>query len=119
MFRARLDYVAPALDSATRRLPVHATLANPDGLLKPETFASFTLDRGPSAQALGVPASAVIYEGDSARVWVAGAGRTLGLRQIKAGRTQQGEVEVLAGLQPGDRVVTSGAIFIDRASHAD
>ena len=118
-FHARLDYVAPTLDPATRRLVVHATLANPDGLLKPETFADFALDRGPAEQALGVPSSAVIYEGDQARVWVAGAGRTLGLRQIKAGRTQAGEVEVLAGLQPGERVVDSGAIFIDRASHAD
>ncbi len=118
-FHARLDYVAPTLDPSTRRLVVHATLANPSGLLKPETFADFALDKGPNEQGLGVPSSAVIYEGDQARVWVAGAGRTLGLRQIKAGRTQAGEVEVLAGLQPGERVVDSGAIFIDRASHAD
>ena len=118
-FHARLDYVAPTLDPNTRRLVVHATLANPSGLLKPETFADFALDKGPTEQGLGVPNSAVIYEGDNARVWVAGANRTLGLRQIKAGRTQAGQVEVLAGLQPGDRVVDSGAIFIDRASHAD
>jgi cobalt-zinc-cadmium efflux system membrane fusion protein len=50
---------------------------------------------------------------------VAGPGRALGLRQIRAGRTQGGEVEVLAGLEPGERVVTSGAIFIDRAAKSD
>ncbi len=115
-FHARIDYVAPALDPATRRLTVRATLANLDGALKPEMFADFALDAGTGARALGVPSSAVIYEGDAARVWVAGPGRALGLRQIRAGRTQNGEVEVLSGLEPGSEVVTSGAIFIDRAA---
>ena len=118
-FHAHIDYVAPALDPATRRLSVRATLPNPDGALKPEMFADFALDAGPAAQELGVPGSAVIYEGDTARVWVAGPGRALGLRQIRAGRTQGGEVQVLSGLQPGERVVTSGAIFIDRAAKSD
>ncbi len=118
-FHARIDYVAPALDPATRRLTVHATIPNADGLLKPEMFADFALDAGPGVQALGVPSSAVIYEGDTARVWVAGPGHALGLRQIRAGRTQGGEVEVLSGLQPGQQVVTSGAIFIDRAAKSD
>ncbi len=118
-FHARIDYVAPALDPTTRRLSVRATLSNPDGALKPEMFADFALDAGPAAQGLGVPGSAVIYEGDTARVWVAGPGRVLGLRQIRAGRTQGGEVQVLSGLQPGERVVTSGAIFIDRAAKSD
>ncbi len=118
-FHARIDYVAPALDPATRRLTVRATLANPDDALKPEMFADFALDAGPGARALGVPSSAVIYEGDTARVWVAGPGHALGLRQIRAGRTQGGEVEVISGLRSGDRVVTSGAIFIDRAAKSD
>ena len=116
MFRGRVERVAPALDPATRRLSVRATLANPSGVLRPEMFAEVALDAGPARQSLAAPASAVIYEGDSARVWVAGPGHALGLRPIRAGRTQDGEVEVLSGLQPGERVVTSGAIFIDRAA---
>ncbi len=115
-FQARADYVASALDPATRRLTVRATIANPQGLLKPDMFADAEVQVGAADDALGVPSSAVIYEGDTARVWVAGPGHALGLRQIRAGRTQGGEVEVLGGLQLGDRVVTSGAIFIDRAA---
>ncbi len=118
-FPGKLDYVAPTLDPTTRRLPVRATLANPGGELKPEMFADFAIDAGPGEQAIGVPSAAVIYEGDTARVWIAGPGRTLALRQIKAGRTQDGEVEVLSGLKPHDKVVSSGAIFIDRAAKAD
>ena len=116
VFLGRIERVAPALDPTTRRLSVRATLANPSGVLRPEMFAEVALDAGPTRQSLAVPTSAVIYEGDSARVWVAGPGHALGLRPIRAGRTQDGEVEVLSGLQPGERVVTSGAIFIDRAA---
>ncbi len=118
-FHTRIDYVAAALDPSTRRLTVRATIPNPDGVLKPEMFADFALEVGPVAQGMAVPSSAVIYEGDTARVWVAGPGHVLGLRQIRCGRTQGGEVEVLGGLNPGDRVVTSGAIFIDRAAKSD
>jgi len=118
-FHARIDFVGATLDPATRRLPVRATLANPGGLLKPEMFADFALGAGPSEQALGAPASAVIFEGDTARVWVVRQDRTLALRPIKAGRTANGQVEVLAGLNAGDRVASSGAIFIDRAAKGD
>ena len=49
-------------------------------------FAELHLWSSPAAtRAIGVPEDAVIYEGDTARVWVAHAGRALELRQIKAG----------------------------------
>ncbi|MGC1301506.1 MAG: efflux RND transporter periplasmic adaptor subunit [Caulobacteraceae bacterium] len=116
---ARIDYVSPTLDPATRRLPVRATLPNADGALKPEMFADFAIVAGPGEQALGVPTASVIYEGDAARVWVARPDHTLALRQVKTGRTHNGEVEILDGLKAQDRVVASGAIFIDRAAKAD
>jgi len=118
-FKATLDYVAPMIDPATRRLPVRAVIANPDGALKPAMFANFVIKTGADQTAVAVPAAAVIYEGDEARVWVVQQGQSLGLREIKAGRTSDGEVEVLSGLNPGDQVVVSGAIFIDRAAKTD
>jgi cobalt-zinc-cadmium efflux system membrane fusion protein len=118
-FKATLDYVAPMIDPATRRLPVRAVIANPDGALKPAMFANFVIKTGADQTAVAVPAAAVIYEGDEARVWVAQRGQSLGLREIKTGRTSDGEVEVLSGLNPGDQVVVSGAIFIDRAAKTD
>jgi len=118
-FKATLDYVAPMIDPATRRLPVRAVIANPDGALKPAMFADFDIKTGADQSAVAVPSAAVIYEGDQARVWVAQRGQSLGLREIKTGRTSNGEVEVLSGLNPGDQVVVSGAIFIDRAAKND
>ncbi len=118
VFAARIDFVAPALDPATRRLTVRARIANADGALKPEMFASFSLLSG-GAPALAVPESGVIYEGAQARVWVLDADGTLHARVIRPGRSANGLLEVLDGVQPGEKVVASGALFIDRAAQGD
>ncbi|MBV8585549.1 MAG: efflux RND transporter periplasmic adaptor subunit, partial [Verrucomicrobia bacterium] len=115
VFRAKLVYVAAAIDPTTHRLPVRAEVDNPDSALKPEMFASFTIITGASVEMPAVPESAVIYEGSSAHVWIALPDHNLELREIKAGRTRDGMVEVLSGLKDANSVVTSGSLFIDRA----
>jgi cobalt-zinc-cadmium efflux system membrane fusion protein len=116
VFHAKVDFVSPVVDPTTRRITVRAEVPNPGGELLPEMYAAFDLITGPVEQAIGIPADAVLYEGDTARVWVARPGRNLSLRDIKTGRTHNGLVEVLSGLAPGEQVVTSGSLFIDRAS---
>jgi cobalt-zinc-cadmium efflux system membrane fusion protein len=111
--------VAPSIDPVTRRLAVRAEVKNPDGALKPEMFGTFRILSGAEAAAPAVPAAAVIYEGDTARVWVAQADRSIALRQIRTGRNNDGLVEVVSGLTAGETVVTSGALFIDRAVKGD
>jgi cobalt-zinc-cadmium efflux system membrane fusion protein len=118
-FTGVVDFVAPTVDPTTRRVTVRADIANPSGELKPEMFASFKLLTGAASQAIGVPADAVVFEGEAAHVWVAGANRTLSLRQIVAGRSQDGMIEVISGLKPGETVVVSGSLFIDRAAQGD
>ncbi len=118
VFHAKVTYIAPAVDPATRRLAVRAEIANADRLLKPEMFADFGIDTGPASKSLAVPQDAVIYEGQSAQVWLAKPDHSLVLQQVRLGRNAGGLVEVLEGLRPGDRVATSGALFIDRAVRA-
>jgi membrane fusion protein, heavy metal efflux system len=119
VFRGNVSYVAPSIDPNTHRLPVRADIENPDGALKPGMFASFSIITGEAAAAPAVPQEAIVYEGDRARVWVAGEGDTLALREIRTGRISEGMVEVRAGLSASEQVVTSGTIFIDRAARAD
>jgi cobalt-zinc-cadmium efflux system membrane fusion protein len=120
VLQARVSYVAPMIDPATRRLQVRAELPNPDGHLKPETFARFTLLTGAIHAALTVPEDAVIFEGQTARVWVANSrSHRLALRQITAGKVHDGLVEVTGGLRAGETVVTAGSLFIDRGAKAD
>jgi cobalt-zinc-cadmium efflux system membrane fusion protein len=117
-FTGKVDYVAPTVDPVTRRVTVRASLVNPGGVLRPEMFASFGLLAAPKAQAIVIPEDAVVFEGDEARVWVADPVRkTLELRKIVAGAaTDDGRVQVQAGLRPGEWIVTSGSLFIDRAA---
>ncbi len=116
VFSAQVVYVAPTIDPNTHRLTVRAVIDNADGALKPEMFASFVILTSPAAQAPAVPEGAVVYEGENAHVWVVQADNVIAVRAIRVGRTSDGYVEVLEGLQSGERVVTKGSLFIDRAA---
>lgn len=115
-FQARLSYVGAAVDPASRRVPVHAVIRNPGYLLKNEMFATFSIATSPDSLASAVPREAVIYEGDQARVWVMRTGHDVALREVRLGRVNGDRIEVLQGLVAGERVVTRGALFIDRAA---
>lgn len=115
VFNAKISWVAPAIDPNTHRLPVRADVENRDGALKPNMFAGFTIVTGAATIAPAVPLSAIVYEGETARVWVAKGDGTVTSRPVTVGRTSDGMVEIRAGLSPGEKIVTSGTLFIDRA----
>ncbi len=119
LFRATVTYVAPTLNPDTHRLPVRATIANPDGALKPDMFARFRIDSGLIGKSPAAPESAVIREGDTARVWVLGDDGALRLRPVVTGVDQDGMVQIAQGLKPGEKVVTQGALFVDQAGQPE
>jgi len=115
-FNARVTYVAALVDSTTHRLPVRAEIENRDGALKPEMFANFRILTGDASESPAVPETAVVYEGDAAHVWLVAGEGLLEYRAIRTGRSNDGLIEVLDGLKPGDRVVTKGGLFIDQVA---
>jgi len=115
-FAANVTYIAPMVDATTHRIMVRAEVSNPEIALKPGMFGSMTIQTSDGERHPGVPEDAVIFEGDSARVWITGPNRTLALRAITVAPTVDGIVPVLAGVAAGDHVVTTGSIFIDRAA---
>ncbi len=119
VFKARVTYVASSIDPNSRRLQIHAEIANPDGVLRPEMFANFRITTGQAVEAPGVPEQAIVFDPDGLHVWLVGPDHTLSIRKIRVGREEAGIVEVLDGLKTGDSVVTSGSLFIDRAAEAD
>ena len=119
VFKARISWVAPSIDANTHRLPVRADVENPDGALKPLMFARFSIITGPAGKAPAVPEDAIVYEGDIARVWVARDNGSIVARAIRVGEASGGMIEVLDGLAAGEKIVTSGTLFIDRAAAGD
>ncbi len=115
-FDARITYVAALVDPVTHRLPVRAEIDNRDLALKPEMFANFRIMTSDTSQSPAIPEAAVVYEGDAAHVWVVAGEGLLTYRAIRTGRSNDGLVEVLEGLKPGERIVTKGGLFIDQAA---
>lgn len=118
-FAARVVRINAGLDPATRRLSVMAEVEDPARELRPEMFATFRIAVGEDAESPALPASAVIFRGADAHAWVAlGEGRFT-LRRLRLGLRDGEAWQVLDGVAPGERVVTGGALFIDRAARTD
>jgi cobalt-zinc-cadmium efflux system membrane fusion protein len=79
-------------------------------------FATFRILTGDATQSPAVAESAVVYEGSAAHVWVASGDGLLAYRAIRIGRSNQGLVEIVDGLKPGERIVTKGGLFIDQVA---
>src|SRR5690349_13500297 len=90
-------------------------LANPDGSLKPEMFGTATLLEELGEQ-LALPDSAVMRDGEHTYAFKAGAGNQLVPVHITLGAHSGNWFEVIAGLQAGDKVVTSSNFLVDSES---
>jgi Cu(I)/Ag(I) efflux system membrane fusion protein len=110
-FAARVSYVYPYLERATRTARVRVELPNPDGLLRPDMYANLYLkvDLG---ERLVVPEAAVLYAGESRVVFLDLGDGHLQPRKIRTGLRNGDDIEVLEGVAAGDRVVTSGNFLI-------
>jgi len=112
-FRARITYVGASVDPAVRRLTVRAEIANPDGRLKPDMFVSFRILTGAPTRSPGVPAGAIVREGDGTMTaWVTADSKRFVRRAVKVGLQQDGFVQVLEGLQAAELVATDSALFL-------
>lgn len=110
-FEAAVEYVYPYVERDSRTGRLRLTLDNPEGELKPDMYASVSLQVN-LGERLSVPEEAVIVAGDTRVVFVdLGDGRLNPVR-VETGRRAQGFVEVRDGLTAGDRVVTSGNFLI-------
>jgi cobalt-zinc-cadmium efflux system membrane fusion protein len=116
VFIAKIAYVATSFDPGTRRLMVRATINNAEDALRPEMFASVTIQTGEGDSSPAVPRDAVIYDGKTAHVWVARDDQSVEARTINTGLSSGQMVQVLDGLRPGEKVVTKGGLFVDRAA---
>jgi len=97
----------PAVDAATHTTQARIALPPQTQGLAPGMFARVWLPASAAGpQRLVVPSSALVRRAELTGVYVLGeAGRPL-LRQVRAGRSDGGWVEILSGVRPGDKVAT-------------
>jgi len=110
-FAGRVATVLPALSDAARTLRVRIPLDNADHALRPGMWASVRL-RGETHEALVIPDSAVLHAGERSVVFVDLSGGRYRPRRVELGASGEGQVEVLRGLEAGERVVAAGTFLI-------
>jgi RND family efflux transporter MFP subunit len=116
-FRGRVTYVYPNVDEKTRTAKVRLEFENPGYFLKPGMFVSAQITAELEPSALLVPDSAVLRSGEKNTVFVALSGGKFDPRMVALGpEAEHDMVEVISGLQEGERVVTSGQFMLDSES---
>ncbi len=113
VYEGQVETLLPQVDPTSRTQRARIVLRNDDGLLVPGMFAELRLqpERGNSVAL--IPTEALIATGSDSRVIVVAADGSFQPVRVQTGRSGDGRTEILAGLQGGERVVTSGQFLID------
>ncbi len=117
VFTGRVRYVAPQVSEKTRTVQLTLEIPNPDGRLQAGMYATVEFNPVIVHDALAVPNQAVLRTGERDLVVVALGNGRFAPRQVVLGPGGDGLVQVLSGLEPGDRIVTSGQFLIDSESN--
>ena len=113
-FEGEVDYIYPYMAPNTRQVKVRLVFNNPEGQLKPGMFASITLTDTINDKAVLAPREAILDTGQRQVALVSTGDGTFEPRDVKLGPTTGDEqVQILKGLEPGEKVVTSGQFLID------
>ncbi len=115
-WQGNVDYVYPTLDPKTRTVKVRLRFDNKNNQLKPNMFAQVIIHPKKTKPSLLIPKEALIRTGSLDRVVLAiGEGRYKSI-EVKVGRFDDVSVEILAGLEEGEMVVSSAHFLLDSES---
>jgi membrane fusion protein, heavy metal efflux system len=112
VFDGRVDMVSAVVDPERHSVPVRVQLENPDGALKPNTYARMEFLAKSPPGSVEIDSSAVVNNGVEQYVYVQEAGR-MARRAVVVGPVRAGRALILSGLKPGETVVERGAILLD------
>lgn len=106
-FDGTVETVDSRVDPATRAVLVRAAFPNPGKRLRPGMLVSVEV-RQPERQALLVPEIAIVQVGQTSFAWRVRADGTVEQARVTLGTRADGKVEILSGLEAGDRIVVDG-----------
>jgi membrane fusion protein (multidrug efflux system) len=110
-FTGVISTVSPRVEQATRSVHIRSEFENPDGVLKPGMFASVRVELPVRSGVLTLPERAVTYNpyGDTVFfIEEKDGGLTVNSRPVQTGAVRDGRIEIIAGLEEGDRVASDG-----------
>ena len=117
-FKAKIGYIGPSVDPSTHRVAVRCVVENAGERMKSDMFASFRISTDDGIQGTAVPLKAVQRDGDKKIVWVKRNEAEIERHEVSTGIEQDGQVQILSGVQPGDKVVSEGGILLAGLNNA-
>ena len=112
-WKGDVEYIYPSLDPITRTLKVRLRFDNPGELLKPNMYANVKIFGGAKEKTIVIPLEGLIRTGREERVIISLGEGKFEARSVSAGIESGHYVEILDGVNEGDRIVTSGQFLID------
>ncbi len=113
VFRGRVTTLGLNIDPNSHRQLVRSVIDDPQHKLRAGMLASFTIETEPPKLSVSVPLDAIVREGDGTMtVWVTTDGRKFDRRSVTIGMEQDGWRQILSGLQAGEKIASTGAIFL-------
>jgi membrane fusion protein, heavy metal efflux system len=114
VFNGTISKVYATVDPNTHRMAVRCEVGDPDNKLRVGMLATVIIEVTRPIEATAIPVNGVVRDGDGTMTaWVTTDRQHFTQRIIKTGMREDGEVQILDGLQRGELAVTDGAVFID------
>ncbi len=110
-----VEFIDNVVQPATRTVRVRVSIANPGARLKPQMFVRGSIATE-ARTAITAPASAVVTTGQRAVVWVEREENVFEPRVVTTGARVGDDLEILTGLEPGEKVASTGGFLIDSES---
>lgn len=109
---SKIDFIYPTLSGSTRTVKVRFVVPNPDGLLKPQMFANVEMEAD-LGERLSIPREAVFDTGIRQIVYVDVGDGFFQAQRVRTGVRTESSIEILDGLEPGNRVVARPVFLVD------
>lgn len=112
-FPARISFINPTVETATRTVRVRAVVAGTAGLLKPDMFAKIKIAAAETQMMPVVPSAAVIVQNNAPVLFVEEGHGKFRRREVKTGRVIADAIVIESGVKAGERVATRGVLLLN------
>jgi membrane fusion protein, heavy metal efflux system len=119
VFQGHISKIYASVDPNTHRATIRTEIRDPQNELRPGMLANFVIRVQKPVSSIAIPANGVVREGDGTMTaWVTTDRRHFSQRVVTTGLRRNGQVQILQGLQPGEWVVSDGAVFLSNMLEA-
>jgi len=116
-FQGKISYISATLDPTSRTLQARVVTQNPGKKMKKDMYVTASVLAGTINNALTVPDAAVLRNAENQPyVYVSMGDEKFAERTVKTGTSADGQTQIVSGLQPREKVVAEGALFLQFAN---